>query len=161
MSRPERLEVGRVDRPHGLAGEVVVTMISDRPERVRPGARLDADGRPLVVRSARPHRHRWIVRFEGVGDRDAAEALRGALLRAEPIADPEAWWVDELCGAEVLDRAGRRHGRVVAVEANPASDLLVLDDGRLVPLRFAVERRRGVVVVDAPPGLLDDATEEA
>jgi 16S rRNA processing protein RimM len=161
VTRPERLEVGRVDRPHGLTGEVVVTMISDRPERVRPGARLDADGRPLVVRSARPHRHRWLICFEGIDDREAAETLRGAVLRGEPIADPEAWWVDELCGAEVLDPTGRRHGRVVAVEANPASDLLVLEDGRLVPLRFAVERRPGVVVVDVPAGLLDDATEEA
>lgn len=135
-------------------------MLSDRPERVRPGARLDVDGadgpRPLVVRTARPHRDRWLIRFEGVEDRDAAEALRGAVLYGTPIHEPDVLWVDELVGSEVRDTAGRAHGTVAAVEANPASDLLVLTDGRLVPLRFVVEHHPGVVVVDVPAGLLDE-----
>ena len=60
-----------------------------------------------------------------------------------------------LIGAEVVDVAGRAHGRVASVEANPASDLLVLGDGRLVPLAFVVESSTGRVVVDVPAGLLD------
>jgi hypothetical protein len=50
---------------------------------------------------------------------------------------------------------GTEHGRVASVEANPASDLLVLDDGRLVPLNFLVDRSPGRLVVDVPAGLLD------
>ena len=61
----------------------------------------------------------------------------------------------ELVGAEVVDTAGVSRGTVVAVEANPASDLLVLEGGGLVPLRFVVSRRPGRVVVDVPAGLLD------
>ena len=46
-------------------------------------------------------------------------------------------------------------GRVAAVEANPASDLLVLESGALVPMVFVVEAAAGRVVVDPPAGLLD------
>ena len=159
MAAPERLEVGRVGRPHGLTGEVAVTFTSNRAERRAVGAVLYADERRLVVASARPPQGRWLVRFDGVTDRDAAVRLRGARLRAAPLEvderDPDEWWAHELIGAEVLDRDGRAHGRVTAVEANPAHDLLVLDDGTLVPVVFVVEHGAGRVVVDPPAGLLD------
>jgi 16S rRNA processing protein RimM len=158
VSAPPRLEVGRVGRPHGLTGEVSVTFSTNRDERHAVGAVLYADDRRLVVTSARPHQQRWLLRFEGVTDRDAAIRLRGARLQAEALdaeEDPDEWWVHELIGAAVVDRAGRRHGRVAAVEANPAHDLLVLDDGSLVPVVFIVEHGDGRVVVDPPAGLLE------
>ena len=77
------------------------------------------------------------------------------VLYAEPLTDPEALWVHELIGAEVVAADGSSYGRVAAVEANPASDLLVLDGGGLVPLRFVVASTPGRVVVDVPAGLLD------
>ena len=64
-------------------------------------------------------------------------------------------FVHDLVGCEVVDQAGVSHGRVVAVEANPASDLLVGEDGWLVPLRFVVERREDQIVIDAPDGLFE------
>ena len=142
-------------KPHGLRGEVVVDLVTDRTERLAPGSVLSTDHRPLEVVRSSPHQSRWIVAFAGVGDRDGAEALRGTVLRAEPLHDPDALWVHELVGSEVVDPGGSRHGSVVAVQANPASDLLVLDGGQLVPLRFVVAREPGVVVVDGPEGLLD------
>jgi 16S rRNA processing protein RimM len=122
---------------------------------------LWAGGRCLTITSARPHRDRWLVRFEGVDDRTAAEQLLGVVLAGEPLGalPDDEHWVHELIGAAVVDRAGESLGRVVAVEANPAHDILVLDDGVLVPLVFVVddrlEERPGLVVVDVPPGLLD------
>jgi len=147
--------VGRVARIHGVRGEVVVELVTDRLERVAPGAALWAGGRRLEVEASRPHSARFLVRFAGVGDRGAAEALRGAVLSAEPIEDPTALWVHELVGAEVVGVDGTALGVVAAVEANPASDLLVLDGGGLIPLTFLVERYRGRLVVDPPAGLLD------
>jgi 16S rRNA processing protein RimM len=115
-----------------------------------------ADDRELVVAGSRKHGERWLVRFEGVADRDRAEALRGALLTGDPLpTGDDELWVHELIGASVRDVAGAELGRVVAVEANPASDLLVLEGEVLVPVRFVVEQRDGVVVVDPPEGLLD------
>ena len=155
-ARPDRLEVGRVGRPHGLRGEVAVTFTSDRAERHAPGAVLYLDDRALVVEAARPHQGRWLIRFEGVADRDAAVLLRGRVLSAEPIeGEPDEWWAHELVGAEVVDVAGNHHGRVVSLQANPAHDLLVLDDGALVPIVFVVAREPGRVVIDPPAGLLE------
>jgi 16S rRNA processing protein RimM len=97
------------------------------------------------------------VHFTGVDDRTAAEALRGLVLTGEPLGSLPAGerWLHELIDAEVRDRAGTRVGVIRAVEANPAHDLLVLDDGTLVPVVFVVEERPGVVVIDPPEGLLD------
>ena len=65
-------------------------------------------------------------------------------------------WVHELVGAEVVAADGRVLGTVAAVEANPASDLLVLEGGGLIPLRFVTGHRARVrVTVDIPDGLLD------
>jgi 16S rRNA processing protein RimM len=64
-------------------------------------------------------------------------------------------WVHEVVGCEVVDRAGAHIGRVEAVEANPAHDLLVLDSGALVPMPFVVEHSATRVVVDLPDGLLE------
>jgi 16S rRNA processing protein RimM len=134
---------------------VVVRLVTDRTERLTSGAVLSSSAGDLEVVRASPAGGRWIVSFAGVGDRDGAEALRDVVLRAEPIVDPEALWVHELHGSEVVDVTGRRLGEVTAIEANPASDLLVLDGGGLVPLRFVVEHGPGRLVVDVPDGLLE------
>lgn len=148
--------MGRVGRAHGLRGEVAVTLTSDRHERLDPGSRLETATRPLVVAAARPHQRRWLVQFEGVDDRTAAEALQGELLYAAPLpTESDELWVHELIGATVQDRAGTVLGRVEAVEANPASDLLVLSGERLLPLAFVVDHEPGVVTVAVPDGLWD------
>jgi 16S rRNA processing protein RimM len=150
------LEVGRVVKPHGVRGDVIVDLVTNRPEqRLAAGSVLDSDRGPLEVVSARPHQGRWIVLFAGYADRDAAETLRGGVLRAEPLEEEDALWVHELIGAEVVDLSGRSYGPVEAVEANPASDLLVLAGEQLVPLAFVVEQGDGRVVIDPPPGLLE------
>jgi 16S rRNA processing protein RimM len=149
-----------VARPHGLRGEVIVELWTNRAERLAPGSRLWARRGPtgrereVTVAAATPHHDRWIVSFAGVSGREGAEELRDAVLTAPPIEDPDSLWVHELIGSELLDTTGARRGRIVAVEANPASDLLVLDDGGLVPLRFVVESRPGAVTADLPEGLL-------
>lgn len=152
---PELLDIGRIDRPHGVRGDVLVTLTTNRLERLEVGAELESEAGALRVARVRPHQHRFIVGFEGV-DRERAEQLRGVVLRAQPLDDPDALWVHELIGREVVGLDGRRHGVVEAVEANPASDLLVLDGGGLVPLRFVVESDDERVVIDPPPGLLED-----
>lgn len=149
------LEVGRVVRAHGLAGEVAVKLVTDRQERLAPGTILHISSGSLEVVASRPYQAGYLVSFAGVQDREAAEALRGVTLLAPPLEDPEAFWVHELIGSDVVGIDHSEHGRVVAVEANPASDLLVLDGGGLVPLRFVVERAPGHLVVDVPAGLLD------
>ena len=114
------LEVGRVGRPHGTGGEVTVTLVSNRPERLAPGSELRTDVGILRVSSARPHSGRHLVAFDGVDDRSQAGALRGLVLRAAPIADPDELWVHELIGARVVDQSGTDRGLVASVVAGPA-----------------------------------------
>lgn len=147
-------------RPHGLHGQVVVELLTNRAERVAPGARLQAPTGELEVVRATPYgesggRRRWLVSFGGIEDREQAEALQGAVLAAAPLVDPDALWVHELIGAEVVDPSGAPIGVVEAVESNPASDLLVLRDGGLIPLHFVTHHGPGRLTVDLPPGLLD------
>jgi 16S rRNA processing protein RimM len=151
------LEVGRVDKPHGLRGEVVVTLTTTETSRVSVGSRLFAGERALTVDGSKPLQHRWIVAFEGMFSREDAEALAGAVLSAEPIDDdPEALWVHEVVGLGVVEADGTDRGRVEAVQENPASDLLVLDTGALVPMRFVTGRDdAGRLVVDVPDGLFE------
>ena len=143
-------------KPHGLAGEVVVELWTGLRSRLDVGAVLESGRGALRVTASRPFQDRFLVRFEGVADRTAADALRGTVLRAPPVDEPGVLWVHELVGVEVVDRQGKVLGRVEAVEPNPASDLLVLEGGGLVPLRFVTEHAPGTrVVVDVPEGLLE------
>jgi len=152
-----RLEVGRVGRAHGILGEMAVTLHTNRRERVTPGTILYVGDRPLVITASREHKGRWLVTFEGVADRTAAEALTGEILTADPLGPLPAdeLWLHELVGAEVRDRRGASVGTVTAVDANPAHDILVVDDDVLVPVVFIVEHGEGVVVVDLPEGLIE------
>ncbi|MCU1456341.1 MAG: rRNA processing protein RimM [Actinomycetia bacterium] len=163
----DRLEVGRIGKAHGLKGEVVVTPITNHDERFAVGAVLYVDDGAFTIVSSRPQQHRFVVRFEGVDDRDGAEALRGRFVHADPLeatADDELW-VHELIGATVVGTTGEPFGTVVSVEANPAHDQLVLDSGALIPMVFVVEHVRAVtegadaraarIIVDPPAGLFE------
>jgi 16S rRNA processing protein RimM len=159
MADEELLEVGRVIKPHGVRGEVIVDLVTNRTERLVPGTVLHSDGGRLTVEASRPHQGRWIVQFAGIAGREGAEGLRDARLSAPPLRDPDTFWVHELIGKTVIGTDDLFYGTVVEVEANPASDLLVLGSGGLVPLRFVVERGPNGVVVDVPEGLIEPAPE--
>jgi 16S rRNA processing protein RimM len=146
-------------KPHGLRGEVVVELFGGRPERAEPGTEFSTVSGPLRIEQASRFEGRWtdrfIMTFAGVRGRDGAERLRDLVLLAPPLDDPDILWVHELVGAEVVEAGGGSLGTVRAVLPNPASDLLELDGGGLVPLRFVVDRRPGQLVVEVPDGLFD------
>lgn len=152
-----RLELGRIGRAHGLRGEVHVVPITNVAGRFAPGAQLWLADEPFEVASSRPHQDRFVVRFVGIEDRTAAELLRGKTVFGEALDEPPEGelFVHDLIDAVAYDRDGNELGRVEAVEANPAHDLLVLDNGKLVPIVFVVSHEPGIVVVDPPAGLLE------
>jgi 16S rRNA processing protein RimM len=176
-----RLTVARVGRAHGIRGEVTVELRTDVPDRrFVPGVELFVDpagsrasGLPatLLLESVRDHNGVLLLGFAGVGDRTDAEVLRGVLLEADVDEadddEPDAWFDHQLVGLAVVDPAGRSLGEVVAVEHPGAQDRLVVrrTDGaqRLVPFVSAivptVDVAGGRVVVDAPPGLIEDLPE--
>ncbi|WP_304453603.1 ribosome maturation factor RimM [Nocardiopsis sp. YSL2] len=166
-----RLVVGRIGRAHGIRGDVAVDVRTDDPAaRFAVGAALDTDpaaAGPLRVRSTRRHSGRLLVRFEGIDDRDAAEALRGTALLVDsadiaPLDDPDEFHDHELIGLAVRTAAGAAVGTVDDV-LHHAQDLLVVTtaegDEVLVPFVAAlvpeVDTEQGHIVIDPPPGLLD------
>lgn len=168
-SAEDLLEVGRIEKAHGLRGEVFVGLVTNMVEaRTKSGASFFADGEWLTVVAARPHKNKWLMTFEGYNDRDAVEQLRGKVLQAPPLDDDSlatgesgdvatevVAFVHELIGKRLVDQNGTPHGAIVAVLENPASDLLELEDGGLVPLSFYQHHDESDVIVDVPPGLLD------
>ncbi len=158
----DQLEVGWVSKPHSLNGDVLVKPISNVPGRFESGARLAAQkgGRSfeLEISSSKPYKDRLIVHFVGVDSREAAEAIQGATLFGDATSyDEDELLIHELIGSKVIDGEDIDRGVVASIEDNPASDLMVLEDGKLVPLIFVREFRReeGIIVVDVPSGLFD------
>lgn len=152
-----QLEIGSIDRAHGIKGEVIVRLISNAPERLKPGSKLETSQGILVVENARAHKGRFIVGFEGIATRDLAESLQGLKLTAPPLESSSAGdlWVHELVGCELFDQNEKSHGKIVEIQANPASDLLVLASEALVPANFIASTQEGKVFVDVPEGLLE------
>ena len=172
MTQPDDLIViGRVVRPHGLKGEVVVDVLTDFPERFSEGLRVRLSGaaaaaREVCIAAVRPQRDRLLITFEGISDVSAAETLRNAELsvgRADVAPRPPGYvyhW--EIEGAAVLDGNGRSLGRVVELADAGGRPLLVVDTphGRrdvpfASPIVVSVDVAGQRVVLDPPPGLLD------
>ena len=174
MTDIERVEVGRVIKPHGLRGEVAVYVTSDMDDRLAAGTAVWIDGVASSVATSRPHQGRPLVRFEHIHDRTAAELLRGALVEAEPL-DPDeldAYLVSELIGIRVVDASGIDLGRVVGHVEMPAVagyDLLEVERPGggtwLLPaadeLVEAVEDADGLRLVarELPEGLLEGGAD--
>ena|SRR5487761_1433338 len=165
-----QVTVGRIGRPHGVRGYVVVGVRTDEPElRFADGSRLDTDPAglgPLTVVATRWHSGDLVVRFAGVNDRDAAAELRGAWLLVDsstltPSDDPDEFHDHELVGLSVRTADGTEVG-VVEDVLHHGQDLLAVRAGPreiLVPFVKAivaeVDVPGGVVVIHPPPGLLD------
>ncbi|MFC5221308.1 ribosome maturation factor RimM [Bifidobacterium leontopitheci] len=104
----ELLRVCRIGRAQGLKGEVNVYLFTDEPEyRFAPDSVLYTrdGGEEYVVEHARTHNNRWIVKFDRLGDRNAAEAVNGLELFGEPddpedMLEEDAWYPKDLVGLE-------------------------------------------------------------
>jgi 16S rRNA processing protein RimM len=120
-----QLSVGRVGRPHGLDGSFHVTLPRERV--LEAATSLLLDGRPVrIVRHdgtpAAP-----ILRLEGIGSREAIEALRGSDLfvprAAAPPLEEDEWLAEDLVGCRVVD-GDARVGVVAKLLPYPSCELL-------------------------------------
>lgn len=154
------LEVGRIGKPHGVKGDVFISLTSDVPQRQSVGAEFvvitGGVEKRLVIESIRPQQDRFVVHFEGLNDRSDAEKLTNKFLFAAPIDDDEALWVHQLIGSLVVDVEGNTWGTCTGVLNNPAHEILEIEGGLLVPVPF-VESCDGVTTVIRPPEGLREA----
>ncbi|HLK00269.1 MAG TPA: ribosome maturation factor RimM [Streptosporangiaceae bacterium] len=175
-----RVIVGRVGRPHGIRGELVVAVRTDEPDaRFAAGATVEAEQHgTLTIARSRWHSGQLLVAFTGINDRTEAAGLSGVWLsvdteRLPPPEDPDEFRDHELIGLAVRTVAGEPVG-VVSDVLHYGQDLLVVrptqsaQDAQgtygaqhecLVPFVKAivpeVNVADGVLVIDPPPGLLE------
>ena len=180
MTEPQAVEVvvGRVGRAHGLRGELAVDLRTDEPDRRFASGVVVACSSPssptLTVQRARPHGSRWLVTFAEISDRDAAEALRGAMLSLEVPpderpADPSEYYDHQLVGLRALTTDGNQVGAVEQLVHLPAQDLLSVrrTDGLEVLVPFVaelvpeVDPTAGTLTIAPLAGLLDPDIDEA
>lgn len=174
---PAFLVVGHVRRAHGTRGELVVEGLTDHPGDVfvsgvvlraadARGREPDPGASPLRIAGVRPFQHDWLVTFAGIGERNAAEALRGRYLMIErerlpPPAEGEVLYY-QLLGIEVFTADGTRVGEISEVFERRPVDLLEVRTPKgtvLVPFlerwirELDVAGRR--LVIEPPEGLLE------
>jgi 16S rRNA processing protein RimM len=127
------IEVGYVARAHGVHGELRVHLHDAASTVLHDVDVVWIAGAERQVMSTRPTAGAILLTVEGVGDREAADALRGkpvAVSRDDvPLAEGEFLLAD-LPGCEVVDEAGVVLGRVTEVMPGP-QDLLVIRDDRV------------------------------
>jgi 16S rRNA processing protein RimM len=157
--------IGRVIKPQGRKGEVVVAPLSDRPDRFPAlrSAYVPAPGggsREVAVQSCWPHKGRFVLKLEGVDSIDQAEGYRGLELRIgeeELAALPEgSYYHHQLKGLRVEDEGGRSLGVAAdLLETGAGSPVLVVRGAGgelLIPLAESFVRRvdleGGRMVVD-------------
>ncbi|MFD7971661.1 ribosome maturation factor RimM [Streptomyces clavifer] len=169
-----QLVVARIGRAHGIKGEVTVEVRTDEPElRLGPGAVLatePAETGPLTIETGRVHSGRLLLRFEGVRNRTAAEALRNTLLiadvdPAELPEDPEEFYDHQLMDLDVVLADGTEIGRITEITHLPSQDLFIVErpDGSEVMIPFVeeivseIDLEEQRVVITPPPGLIDES----
>lgn len=143
----DMVAVGRIVRPQGRRGEVVVEPLSDRPGRLTSLRKAFVAGeggaaRPIEVSGGWPHKGRFVLKLVGVDSIDAAEVLRGRELRipeGELSALPAgSYYHHQLKGLRVEDPEGREVGRVAELmETGGEAVVLVVrgpDGETLIPL---------------------------
>jgi 16S rRNA processing protein RimM len=172
-SRSDRVLIARIGAAHGIKGEVRVKAFTADPAAIRSYGPLEAaDGRRFEVAGFRPAAgpatDMLVVRFKGIADRNAAEALNGIELSVPrdrlPPADEDEYYHADLIGLTAFGPDGSELGTVTAVHNYGAGDLIEIAPRRgetlLVPFTRAVvpeiDMAGGRLVVDPPEGLLDD-----
>jgi 16S rRNA processing protein RimM len=163
--------VARIEGLFGIRGELKCRPSSAGEGVLAAGRRFaldDEDREALVCAGVRLHKGRPLVRFEGIADANAAQALvgRSLYLREDEIDLGEDEFLDvDLVGFALFDAGGAPLGTVVGVEHYPAADYLVVGDKRaLVPMVesfiLGIDREARSMTVSLPPGLLDPSLAE-
>ena len=165
---PVFLAVGKLRRPHGVTGEMLMEVLTDFPERIRPRMTLytEPEHRPLVLRSVRPHNAGLLVAFDGYHTPEQAGELRNQVVAVTATDRPKLpegeYYHHQLIGLQVRTAAGQALGQVVEILTTGANDVLVVRGASgpeiLIPLVEAfvpeIHLEQGELTVRLIPGML-------
>lgn len=168
---PPTVVVAEVRRPHGLRGEVVLTLLSDTPRRLEKGSELEliypsGERESVVIETARRQKDSVVAGFAGSTSRDDAEAYRGARLEVAqdsvPPSPEGSYYYFELLNCSCHDEKEGDLGKVIEILEDGGGLILKLDDGKrelMVPFVRAylkeVDTTAGTIELDLPQGLVE------
>ena len=176
MAEPELIAIGRIRRPHGIRGEVVVDLLTDTPDvlfasgrRVlvgTVGGNPDPKGAALHIEGSRPFKDSWLIKAREIADRNAAELWRDRYLllpqdELPPPAEDEVY-IHDLIGMRVEEVSGAAVGTVSEVYELPQGLMLEIAGerkGALIPFRdevvTSVDAEQRLIIIDPPLGLFE------
>lgn len=156
--------VGRIKRPWGVRGHVMIDVLSDVPNRFAQGESLFIDGEPFSIEQASPHNDTMILKLEGVDSLEEAAALRGRLLTVPSDSLPPlpkgTYYHHHLIDMAVYARDGRFLGKLTDIISTGGNDVYVVTlEGKefLLPalddVILEVDVDKGRMTVELLPGL--------
>ncbi len=129
---PVYLVVGRLRKPHGVLGEILMDILTDFPERFDPPTVLlvGEKYKKFTLTNCRWHQDSLLVKFDGIDDRDQAGLYRNVLVYAEASSSPKLpdgeYYQHELIGLTVFDEAGDLQGKLVEILTTGSNDVYVV-----------------------------------
>jgi 16S rRNA processing protein RimM len=129
---PAFLAIGKVRRPHGVTGDVLVEVYTDFPERLQAKTIIYAGEKhhPLTIRRQRNHNDGILLAFDGFTTPEQVRRFRNQVLyiaAAEASVLPEGeFYYHELVGLSVVDEAGEHLGKVTEIMQTGANDVYVV-----------------------------------
>jgi 16S rRNA processing protein RimM len=167
---PVFLAVGKLHRAHGVHGEIIMEVLTDFPERLKPGVTLfvGKDHQPMQLKSRRWHNQNLLVSFDGYSNPEAVSVLVNQLVqvRAEdrpPLPEGE-YYHHQLLGLQVVDENGNQLGRLKQILETGANDVYIVqpEQGKeiLIPainsVLQSIDLAHGQIIVHLLPGLLPE-----
>jgi 16S rRNA processing protein RimM len=133
IGEPEFLAVGKLRRPHGVRGEILMSVWTEFSEHLEPGIEVFAgdDNLPLHIRSLRWNRDDLLIAFNEYSNREEVGLLRNEILKVRadnlPSLDAEGFYLHQLLGMEVIDdENGNPLGRINEIFETGANDVYIV-----------------------------------
>lgn len=129
--KPNSLIVGKITKPHGIKGELVIFPLSDSKQRFLKGKRLSLDtGKSLTLENIRHYKNSLVIKFKDISSRQEAEKLRNKYLEI-PLSEAEtlpegSYWHHEIIGLDVFTKDGENLGRIEEILTTGAHDVYVV-----------------------------------
>lgn len=167
---PVFLAVGKLRRPHGLKGEILMEILTDFPERLKKGTTLyiGPEHLPLKLANVRRHDQGMLVAFNGYHTPETAGELRNLIAyvpsKDRPPLEEGEYYHHQLLGLKVYDEEETFLGKLTQILETGANDVLVVQpEGgseillpALESVILEVNLEEGKMRVHVLPGLLSD-----
>jgi len=170
VGEPAFVVIGKLHRPHGVHGELVMQVLTEYPERIKPGIEVYVgDERlPMRVRNCRGHQQGLLVAFEGCNDPEGAGIYRNKMVAIDTSSIPDLpegeYYHHQLLGLQVELEGGEPLGLITGILETGANDVCVvrMENGRevLIPMIedtiLKIELKTHKIIVRLMPGLLTE-----